>query len=274
MAMVARLLSRTIPGPQIAIIRFAVGVAIVLLLWARLRSRLRPRRWGWLISRGVFGSTAALLYFISIEHIGVGIATLLNNTSPAWSMIFAWVLLRERPPKQAFAALALTLVGVALVTSGQSHGWRLGGWELLGTLSAVLSGIAITSVRATRRHRADGPPSESSWTVFATFATMGLVVTFPAVAPPYGTWVAPDGWQWVLLVLCGLLGAGGQLLMTSSLGRLTTVNLGILQQATVVLAMVGGIAVFSEPLRLRGAVGSAVTMGGVLWSVLAERAKD
>jgi hypothetical protein len=30
MAMVARLLSRTIPGPQVALVRFAIGVTVVL----------------------------------------------------------------------------------------------------------------------------------------------------------------------------------------------------------------------------------------------------
>ena len=145
------------------------------------------------------------------------------------------------------------------------------GWELLATLSAVLSGMAITSIRATRRPSREGSPSESSWTVFASFTTLGLVATLPAVLPPYGSWVAPGGREWLLLVICGLLSIGGQVLMTASLGRLTAVNLGILQQVTVVLTMAGGIAVFDEPLRLRGAVGSVITLGGVLWSVLTER---
>jgi drug/metabolite transporter (DMT)-like permease len=272
MAMVARLLARSLPGPQIAMVRFAIGVIVVLSLLALLRIQLRPKRWGWLLSRGVFGSTAVLLYFTSIEKIGVGIATLLNYTSPVWSMMFAWSLLRERPHKQALAALVTTLVGVALVTSGQTQGWRLGGWELLGTLSAVLSGMAITSIRASRRTGSDGTPSESSWTVFASFTTLGLLATIPTVVPPLGSWVRPSVTQWLLLVVCGLLSVGGQLLMTSSLGRLTAASLGIIQQATVVLAMAGGIVFFAEPLSLRGAVGSIVTMAGVLWSVRAEPA--
>jgi drug/metabolite transporter (DMT)-like permease len=271
MAMVARLLSRAIPGPQIAMVRFAIGVAVVVLLFGMLRSRLQPQRWGWLISRGVFGGTAVLLYFISIEKIGVGVATLLNYTSPVWSMLFAWLLLRERPRKRAFAALAITLVGVALVTSGQGHGWRLGGWELLATLSAVLSGMAITSIRATRRAGTDGATGESSWTVFTSFTVIGLLATLPAVLPPFGTWISPTTGQWGLLGACGLLSVAAQLLMTSALGRLTAVGLGITQQATVVLAMAGGIVCFGEPLSLRSAIGSAVTLGGVLWSVLSER---
>jgi drug/metabolite transporter (DMT)-like permease len=243
-------------------------------LLALLRIRLRPRRWGWLISRGVFGGTAVLLYFTCVQKIGVGVATLLNYTSPVWSMTFAWLLLRERPQRQALAALAATLVGLALVTGGQADGWRLGGWELLGTLSAVLSGMAITSIRASRREDADGTPSESSWTVFASFTTLGLLATIPTVLPPWGAWVTPSGSEWLLLVACGLLSVAAQLLMTSALGRLTAVGLGTIQQATVVLAMVGGIVFFAEPLRLRGAIGSVVTVAGVLWSVRAVATKD
>ena len=271
MAMVARLLSRTIPGPQIAMVRFATGVAVVLLLLASLQIRLKPRRWGWLVSRGVFGGSAVLLYFVSIERIGVGVATLLNYTSPVWSMIFAWFFLRERPRKHAFVALAMTLVGVALVTSGRADGWHLARWELLATLSAVLSGMAVTSIRATRMEGTDGTPSESSWTVFASFTTVGLFATLPTVLPPFGAWLAPTAHDWALLAVCGLLSVGAQILMTSALGRLTAVGIGIIQQAAVVLAMAGGIAFFGEKVSWRGALGSVITMAGVVWSVLSDR---
>jgi len=271
MAMLARLLTRTLPGPQIALVRFATGVTVVLILVATMRIELRPRRWRWLISRGVFGGTAVLLYFMSIEKIGVGVATLLNYTSPVWSMFFAWLFLRERPRKHAFVALGMTLLGVTLVATSGGRAWHLGGWELVATLSAVVSGMAITSIRATRMTIPDGTPSESSWTVFASFTTVGLLVTLPSVLPPFGVWVAPTARQWWLLVLCGLLSIGAQMLLTSAMGRLTAVGIGILQQATVVLAMAGGILFFGEPLSSRGALGSIITMAGVVWSVQSNR---
>lgn len=271
MAMVARLLSHTIPGPQIALVRFAIGTGVVLGFLAIFRADLTPRRWGWVISRGIFGGTAVLLYFLCIEKIGVGIATLLNYTSPVWSMTFAWLLLRERPRQDAFVALGLTLVGVALVTSGRAGEWRLGTWELVGACSAVMSGMAITSIRATRRQTAAGPPNESSWTVFASFTVLGLLTTLPAVFPPFGAWVVPTTHEWLLLIVCGILSVGAQLLMTSAFGLLTAVGMGIIQQATVVLTMVGGLFFFGEPITPRGAVGSIITIAGVLWSVLANR---
>jgi drug/metabolite transporter (DMT)-like permease len=271
MAMVARLLSHTIPGPQVALVRFVIGVVVVLVFLAMFRADLRPRRWGWVISRGVFGGTAVLLYFTCIEKIGVGIATLLNYTAPVWSMTFAWLLLRERPRRHAFVALGLTLVGVALVTSGGAGAWRLGRWELVGACSAVVSGMAITAIRATRRQTVDGSPNESSWTVFASFTVLGLLVTLPTALPPLGAWAAPTPREWLLLVVCGFLGVAAQLLMTSAFGTLTAVGMGIVQQTTVVLAMVGGLLFFGEPISPRGALGSIITVAGVVWSVLVDR---
>jgi len=271
MAMVARLVARTIPGPQVAFVRLAIGVLVVLGYLAIFHPDLRPRRWGWVISRGVFGGIAVLLYFTCIAKIGVGIATLLNYTAPVWSMTFAWLLLHERPRRHAFVALALTLVGVALVASGRSGAWRLGGWEVVGACSAVVSGMAITSIRATRRQSPDGAPSESAWTVFASFTVLGMFTSLPTVVPPLGTWVTPAPREWLLLVVCGGLGVLAQLLMTTAFGVLTAVGMGIVQQTTVVLTMVGGLVFFGESITTQAGVGSLITVAGVVWSVLADR---
>jgi drug/metabolite transporter (DMT)-like permease len=101
----------------------------------------------------------------------------------------------------------------------------------------------------------------------------GPTLPLPNPRAHFLAWIAPSLLQWLLLVVCGLLSVAVQLLMTLSLGRLTAVGLGIIQQATVVLARVGGIVFFAEPLSLRGAIGSVVTVAGVLWSVRAETAK-
>jgi drug/metabolite transporter (DMT)-like permease len=274
MAMLARLLSRTIPGHQVALIRFLTGVAVTALACGLFRLDLRPRRWGWLVSRGLFGGAAVLLYFQCIEKIGVGVATLLNYTAPVWSLIFAWLFLNERPGRAAGVALALTLAGVALVTTGHGGAWRLGIWEIAGVLSAALSGMAITSIRATRRQDPDGRPSENSWTVFASFTLLGSLVTLPTVLPPIGAWIPPTPQEWLLLALLGLLSVAAQLLMTSALGRLTAVGIGIIGQTTPVLTLLGGWLLFRETITLRGALGGLLTISGVLWSVVAQRASS
>ena len=270
MAMLARLASRSIPGPQVALVRFCVGVVAVAGAWTIFRVELRPHRWRWLIARGFFGGTSVLLYFACIEHLGVGRATLLNYTSPVWSLLFGWILLKERPRQNVVPALVLTLAGVVLIVGSGGGAWRLSGWDLVGELSAVSAGIAVTAIRAARRSGDDGTPAESHWSVFASFTSLGVVATLPPVLPPFGHWVAPGAREWLLLLLVGVTGVWAQLIMTRALKHVTATAMGIIHQVTVVLTVLGGLIFFGEMLTLRSAIGSAITVIGVLWVVYSE----
>ena len=268
--MLARLVSRGIPGPQVALVRFAIGVLVVLGAWTIFRVELRPHRWRWLIARGLFGGTSVLLYFTCIEHLGVGRATLLNYTSPVWSLLFGWALLKERPRQHAVPALVLTLIGVGLIVGSAGGGWRVSGWDVLGELSAVSAGMAVTAIRAARRSGYDDTPAESHWSVFASFTSLGVVATLPPVLPPFGHWIAPSVREWLLLLCVALTSVWAQLIMTRALKHVTATAMGIIHQVTVVLTVLGGLVFFGETMSLRSAVGSAITVAGVLWVVYSE----
>lgn len=263
MAIGARLASARIPGPQIALVRFLTGIAALLLAVAIGRAQLRPRRWGWLLARGLFGGTAVYLYFSCIEHVGVGVATLLNYTAPVWSLLFGWWLLGERPRRAVVGALVLTLVGVVFVVGGKVARFEGGWWTLAGALSAVASGVAVTSIRAVRRGG-----TESAWTVFASFTVLGAVATLPGVTGPLGRWVAPTAAEWLLLLAVGGFSIVAQLLMTGALEHVTAVASGIIHQLVVVITMTAGLLLFGETLSAWSLVGSALTMAGVVWTVL------
>jgi len=270
MAMLARLVSRGIPGPQVALVRFCVGVVVVAGAWAIFRVELRPHRWRWLFVRGFFGGTAVLLYFACIEHLGVGRATLLNYTSPVYSLLFGWALLKERPRRHAVLALMLTSIGVVSIVDGGGGAWRVSGWDLVAVLSAVFAGMAVTAIRAARRSGDDGTPAESYWSVFASFTLVGVVATLPPVLPPFGRWVAPSAREWLLLLCVAATSVWAQLIMTRALKHVTATAMGIIHQVTVVLTVLGGLIFFGEMLTLRSAIGSAITVVGVLWVVYSE----
>jgi drug/metabolite transporter (DMT)-like permease len=264
MALCTRLASARIPGAQIALVRFGLGIVVVALMRGAGRVVLRPRHWKWLGARGLFGGLAVVTYFGAIQHVGVGIATLLNYTAPVWSMLFSWALLGERPRRNAVAALVLTLGGVVLV-AGRSASVAVGFWQFAGVFSAISSGIAVTSIRAVRRPDASGEPGESAWTVFASFTTLGFLATLPFVL---GRWVAPAPHEWLVIVAVAVISIGGQLLMTQALEHITAPVSGIISQLTVVLALGGGLLFFQEQLTTRAVVGSVLTMAGVVWIVL------
>lgn len=272
MAVAVRAASARIPAAEIALVRFATGSLAVAVAVMLGRARLRPARWAWLLARGFFGGTAVLLYFWSIEHIGVGVATLLNYTAPVWAMLLGWWLLDEKPRATAVAALGLTLLGMVCVVSDRLSGLRAGIWELVGVAAAICSGVAMTSVRAARRRSDDGL-SESAWTVFASFTSFGVVVTLPAVIAPFGSWISPHPGEWLLLLAVGLLSLVAQLIMTAALEHVTAATSGIVHQLTVVIALVCGIVFFDERLTSWALLGSALTISGVAWTVLSSSSK-
>jgi DME family drug/metabolite transporter len=211
-------------------------------------------------------------YFASIQAVPVGVATLLNQTQPIYTMLFSWALLRERPRHGAIVALALALAGVTVIVNGGASGTvghltltlRGARGELLGVLSAISSGIAVTSIRAARRDVGDGTPSETAWSVFFSFTLLGAVVTLPAVLPPFGTYVAPTSSEWALLAGVGIVSAGAQVIMSASLRHLTGVQTGIIAQLTVPITVVLGIALLGERLTPAFVLGAALTIAGVL----------
>jgi drug/metabolite transporter (DMT)-like permease len=188
-AMLARLASTggQLTGGRVTLVRFAVGVVAVLVLFVARPGTFRPVRYALLASRGLFGGLAALLYFMSLSLIPAGEATLLNNTFPIWAVILSFFLLGERPTVHLGVALVIASAGVFLVLGGGKLSFSLGRGEVLGILSAVLGGFAVTSIRALRA-------TDNAPTIFFAFTLGGMVVSLPFAFtgwPPWGpVWLA------------------------------------------------------------------------------------
>src|SRR5262245_59311901 len=139
MAILAKGAAARLPGPEVAFVRFVIGILACVVAATRLR--LRAHNWRGLFWRGAFGGAAVLCYFLAIAHLPVGMATLLNYTAPVFTALWAWLFLGERIGAGTLGALALTTGGVALVIVANAPPGTvaLGPWQLVGILSSILS---------------------------------------------------------------------------------------------------------------------------------------
>src|SRR5256885_3575444 len=96
MAFSAKLATARLSGPQVAVIRFAVGLTPALLVPRYRRAAMHFQRLDLLLMRGFFGGIAAPCYFIALSHINVGVATLLNYTAPIFSGVFSILFIGEK----------------------------------------------------------------------------------------------------------------------------------------------------------------------------------
>jgi drug/metabolite transporter (DMT)-like permease len=253
MALATKLAAVRLPGTQVAFIRFLIGLGACAI--ARLRVPMRAHNKLGLVMRGAYGGAAVLCYFIAIQHLPVGIATLLNYTAPVFTAVYAAVFLGEKITRATLIALGLTSVGVALVIAGNAPGGSLsvGIWELVGMLSAMLSGAAVATIREVRQ-------TDGSWEIFAAFCFAGALI---CAGPALHSWVSPRPLEWKILILVGVLSVIGQLLMTHALRYVRAAVGGIIAQLTPVTSMLLGWMMFRDRIAGLALAGAALTLAGV-----------
>ena len=257
MAFAAKLASGNLSGAQVAMIRFATGLLPVLLIPNHLRKALSFKRPDLILMRGFFGGTAVLCYFLAIEHSSVGVATLLNYTAPIFSGIFSMLFIGERARPQVLLPLPFALAGIYLVVRGSARpgdALGFGKWELLGLLSAVLSGAAVTAMRAARR-------GENSWSVYGSFCLLGLITTAPLGLMQ---WRTPNAQEWMMLAAVSVFSVGAQLLLTFSLRWVDAMTVGVISQLAVIISMALGATVLHERITPMAGLGALLTLGGVV----------
>ena len=255
MALLAKAAAARLPGAEVAVVRFVIGIGACAVVAAMRGMRVRNRMG--LLLRGVLGGGAVLGYFTAIEHLPVGLATLLNYTAPVFTAIWAAIFFGEALDGVIAASLALATAGVSLVSLGMSSRSPLGfgRWVVVGAFSAVLSGGAVAVIREVRK-------TDGAWEVFASFCVVGAAITG---VPTLRAWVAPRPREWILLALVGTTAVAAQMGLTWSLRYLRAAHAGVLQQLTPVGALALGALLLREPISPMSAGGAALALAGVSW---------
>ncbi len=247
-------------GGQVTFVRFVLGVAFVVGVFAARPGTFRPVRHGLLVSRGLFGGMAALLYYLAIQRIPAGEATLLNNTFPIWAVLISLLLLNERPTLHLAVALAVASAGVFLVLGGGTAFFRPGSGEALAILSGVVGGAAVTSIRALRA-------TDNAFTIFFAFALGGLLVSTPFA---FAAWPSSPS-VWAAAIGVGVVAFVAQVLMTEAYGTLSVAEAGLWQQLTPIMSYLFALTL-GERITATTVLGVLLGVAGILYgSVLGHR---
>ena len=184
---------------------------------------------------------------------------MLNFTSPVFIAIFAIVWLKEAWTIYRRWALALSLLGLALLFNPSANIFSLPG--LLGLASGALAGLALTTVK--RLSDTDDPVSIVVW-----FALLSSVIS---AVPLFWHFQWPEGSAWGWLLAVGLFGSLGQLGLTKAYQRAPVTQVSPLGYTSLVFAGLIGFAVWQELPDLIGLLGMlCIVAAGVI--VVRERA--
>jgi drug/metabolite transporter (DMT)-like permease len=265
MAVFVRLASPAMPASQIAFVRFA-GSSVVLLVLTRGRGlRPQPGNLSRVLLRGLLGASAITLYYHGIHDAGAGLATLLNCTYPVFTALFATTLMGERFDGRLGVALALNVLGAAVVLS---PGAQIGPAALWGGLSAFAAAVFAGGAVATARELRN---SEGAFLITTYFMVVGTVLTAPTMLfgmPPLSSRL--------VLVLAGvvLTSVAGQVLLHQGLGFAEATEGSLAAATSVVTAALLEALFLGEHLSGRSLLGALCMLLAVSLAVSRSREMD
>ncbi|QFU92320.1 DMT family transporter [Amycolatopsis sp. YIM 10] len=248
----------------LAALVLAAGVAIARPSLLRVRAS----DWPLLLGYGLLGVAGVqLCYFVSASRIPVGIAILLEFTSPVLIALWVRFVRRVRLPRVMWGGIALAMIGLAMVAQAW-EGLRLDAFGVLAGVGAAICSAAYFLIG--ERAVADRHP--------LGLVTWGMIVGAVAVcvvAPPwtipfsllsspaqFGPWQPPI---WALLVALVLVSTVfAYLAGISSLRHLPAPVASVLGLCEPLLAAGLAWVLLGEALSWVQLLGAAILLGGAL----------
>lgn len=267
-----------VPPLTLLVMRLVIAGAVLggAMLWTG-QGRVERRHLGLMLSLGLVGFTMSLgLQFWGTKLSSAHNGGLITSASPAFIVLFAFWLLRERLTVPNLVALGLATLGVLAVVGPESGGGAAA--DLLWVGNLCLIGAAVTwalytvlGKRASQHY--------SSLTV-ATYATLsGLLFTTPlAWATEWQSWSLAGGLP--LLVWLGVSYVG--LISTAVAFYLWVAGFALLDAGTgslfffaqpLVAALLGAL-LLSETLHWYFYVGAGLILTGLTVSALGSGRRD
>ena len=142
---ISKILAEDMSAMEIVFFRNLIGVGLILYALKHTPPKLTGGKWYLLITRGLFGFSAMILFFYTITTIPLGEAITLNKTSPLFVTILAYYLLKEKLNKTTLFALLIGFLGVIFIA--KPVGLSVSYEHSLGILGGFFAAAAYTTIK-------------------------------------------------------------------------------------------------------------------------------
>lgn len=241
-----------IPAHELILFRSIVSIVLSVAMLQKLGIPLLGNNKKVLLMRGIFGTTALLLFFYTLQNIPLASAVTLQYLSPIFTALFAAIFLKEKMQIKQWLYFGVSFAGVALIKGFDE---RISvTFMLIGICSAMFSGMAYTCIRQLKY----------------TEHPVVVVLYFPLVAIPimsvlsYLNWVTPQGTDWLYLLLMGLFTQIAQILMTKGIQSSVANKMISLKYVGTIYALAIGYLLFGESYGIMSLLGIAMVIAGVV----------
>jgi drug/metabolite transporter (DMT)-like permease len=243
----------------------AVGAAIVPIPIGVVVAVLDPPSWPALALAVLVSGALHVAYFLSLQagyragDVSV-VYPLARGTGPLLSVVFAIVLIGERPPPIALAGAAAVVAGVIVIgLAGGRTVWRS---ALSGVLWGLLIGVVIAAYTLWDAH-AVTTLALSPILMSAGTSTMEAVLLTPIAARRWSTVkrVLREHWRDVLVV--AVLSPVSYILVLFAMQLAPVSIVAPAREVSVVFVGLAGWLLFKEPHPIPRLSGALIVLGGI-----------
>ena len=198
--------------------------------------------------RSFFGAIAMAAIFIGLRNLQLAEVTALAFSGPLWVVLFSMFFLSEKIRLKRWIAVGLGFIGVIIISKPGFD--NLNFYYIYPIIFCIgFAGVSILIRKLTLA-------GESVWLIafyFSLVSGLGGLLTIP-----FGVWKMPSTYDFILLILIGLLGGIANLLLTQSY-KLAEVTLTTpLKYLSLVIAIIFGFYFFEEIPSIHTLSGAAL----------------
>lgn len=231
-------LAGDLPSVQKSFFRNFVALLVACVLFFRSGEKLHIPRNAVLplLLRAGFGTIGILCNFYAIDHLVLSDASMLNKMSPFFTILFSWLLLKEKLRPAQGAAVLTAFLGSMLIVKPSFHFADFSA-SLAGLCGGVCAGLAYAMVRLL------GSRGVNKTFIVLFFSGFSCLVTLPVLIMDYHpmTWV-----QLLTLIGAGTAAAGGQFTITAAYCYAPAKEISVYDYSQLIFATGLGFFLFEE----------------------------
>lgn len=238
---ISKVLADDMSAMEIVFFRNIIGVFLILYALKHTPPKLTGGKWYLLITRGVLGFSAMILFFYTIATIPLGEAITLNKTSPLFVTILAYYLLKEHLNINTIFALLIGFLGVILIV--KPFGMSISYEHFLGILGGFFAAAAYTTIKKIKDIY-DARVIVLSFVGLGTLLPVAFFIMAPYVEAPsslgflFPIFSFPDSPKvWSLIIFMAVISTLSQWLLTKAYSASNLSIIGVISYTNIPFAI-------------------------------------
>ena len=236
-------------GGRIPIAELVFARATISLLITRFflyKNKINP--WGYqkklLLTRGLLGTFALFCIFEAITILPIATATVIQYIYPTFTVICAYIILKEFILKRIVYSIIIGWIGIVLVSQPEFNSNSNANETILAVFIAIL-GALMTSLAYICVKKLTS--KEHPLVIIYYFPLVSIPISLPFIIKDF---VLPTGTDWLWIMGIGVFTQIGQLCITEGLRLLPAGQATSLNYSQVIFAGFWGVLIFQETITI------------------------